>query len=250
MNEAEAPESLTQPTELTILYQDARFAVVNKPAGLLVHPSGLAPDRITAMSLLRDQLGQHVYPVHRLDRGTSGVLCFGLSPDAARLLHNALAKALCKRYVTLVRGNYDGPAKLDYPVPKDEGTKERVDATTSFRVLEKFDYCTWLEARPITGRYHQIRRHLSHLRFPIANDTKYGTGWFNRKVRAELGLSRLALHCASLTLTLTLTQESASQDEAIHVDAPLPTDLAAALTVLRTAAHTGEPTSACSPRDL
>jgi tRNA pseudouridine65 synthase len=234
MDEAEAPRALAQPSELTtltILYQDSDCAIVNKPAGLLVHPSGLAPDRVTAMSLLRDQLGQHVYPVHRLDRGTSGALCFGLSPHAARLLHTAVEQASRKRYVTLVRGNYTGPKQVDYPIPKDEGTKERVDATTLFRVLERFGYCTWLEAQPITGRYHQIRRHLSHLRFPIANDTKYGTGWFNRKVRAELGLSRLALHCASLTLAFA--NESAAQRPSIHVEAPLPTDFAQALDILR-----------------
>jgi tRNA pseudouridine65 synthase len=209
---------------IPVLYRDESLLIVDKPAGLLTHRSELAPDRDVAMTRARDTIGAKVWPLHRLDRGTSGALAFGLSERVARAWQLDLETgAVQKVYVALVRGVAPEELVLDYPVPRAEGG-ERVPALTSFRRLWAGDHCSLVEARPVTGRFHQIRRHLSHLRHPIAGDANYGTGWFNRKIRAETPLARLGLHSLSLELR--------RPDGALKVTAPLPEDLARALVCL------------------
>jgi tRNA pseudouridine65 synthase len=214
------------------LYRDDEVIVVDKPSGLLVHPSEHSAERVTALSLVRDQVGAYVWPVHRLDRGTSGALAFALTKEAARSLHEAFEGRAHKEYLALVRGDFAAlPAgalvdgTLTYAIPKDEGA-ERVSATTRFAVVKSFEWISLVRAIPETGRFHQVRRHLKHLRYPIAGDSNYGTGWFNRKVRTELGLSRLALHAHVL--------EVARDGKApIRAESPLPADIERALELLR-----------------
>jgi tRNA pseudouridine65 synthase len=185
---------------LRVLHRDADLIVVDKPAGLLTHRSELAPDRDVAMTRVRDAIGARVWPLHRLDRGTSGVLAFALSEAAARALRAAFEQGSVEKvYVAIARGEAPEHVVVDHPVPRAEGA-ERVPAVTELRRLFAGSYFSIVEARPKTGRFHQIRRHLSHLRHPIAGDSNYGTGWFNRKIRAETGLSRLALHALSIRL--------------------------------------------------
>lgn len=204
-----------------VLYRDADVIVVDKPARLLVHRSELAPDRDVMMTRVRDAIGAHVWPVHRLDRATSGALAFALSEAAARRLCAAFdAGEVEKRYLAIARGEVPEEVLVDYAIPKGEG-KPRVEAVTRFRRLFAGGWFSVVEARPFTGRFHQIRRHLSHLRHPIANDSNYGTGWFNRKMRSDAGLMRLALHATELTLP-GLTGP-------IRVHAPLAPDLEDAL---------------------
>lgn len=214
-----------------ILFRDDSVVVVDKPAGLLTHRSGLAADDDVLMTRVRDAIGAWVWPVHRLDRQTSGVVAFALSEDAARALRAAFDEGrVAKRYVALVRGTFPDAVDVDYAIPKREGGA-RVPAQTSFRRLETGalsvrEGATWslVEARPKTGRYHQVRRHLAHLRHPIACDSNYGTGWFNRAARA-LGLSRLALHAAEIELP--------TATGLLRVAAPLARDLDAALVTCR-----------------
>lgn len=209
---------------IPVLYRDQALLVVDKPAGLLTHRSALAPDSDVAMTRARDTIGAKVWPLHRLDRGTSGALAFGLSEESARAWQRELeGGAVQKVYVALVRGVAPAEVVLDYPVPRAE-RGERVPALTAFRRLWAGEHCSLIEARPRTGRYHQIRRHLSHLRHPIACDANYGTGWFNRKIRAETPLARLGLHALSLTFP--------RPTGALSVSAPLPADFAAALAEL------------------
>lgn len=209
---------------LSILYRDDDLLVVDKPAGLLTHRSELSPDRDVAMTRARDAIGAHVFPLHRLDRGTSGALSFALSREAARSFSAAFERGeVKKRYLALARGEPPEHALVDYAIPKGEG-KERVPAVTELRRLHAGGWFSVVEAHPTTGRFHQIRRHLAHLRHPIANDSNYGTGWFNRKMRAEAGLGRLALHAAELTLP--------ARSGSITVQAPLPADLLRALELL------------------
>lgn len=209
---------------IDILYRDDEILVVSKPAGLLTHRSNMARDSDVAMMRARDAIGAHVWPVHRLDRGTSGALVFALTADMARSLCLAFEEGrVTKVYVALVRGQAPEHVVLDYPVPKGEG-KERVAAVTELRRLYAGDFFSIVEARPRTGRFHQIRRHMSHLRHPIAGDANYGTGWFNRKVRDEVGLGRLALHAASITLP--------TAHGVREIRAPMPEDFAAALSKL------------------
>jgi tRNA pseudouridine65 synthase len=216
------------------LYRDDEVVVVDKPSGLLVHPSEHSRERVTALSLVRDQVGAYVWPVHRLDRGTSGALAFALTKDAARTLHEAFEGRAHKEYLALVRGDFatlpDGAlvdGALTYAIPKDEGA-ERVSATTRFALVESFGWISLVRAAPETGRFHQVRRHLKHLRYPLAGDSNYGTGWFNRKVREELGLARLALHAH----VLEIAREGR---EAIRAESPLPADMQAALRIVRDA---------------
>lgn len=209
---------------IPILYRDASLLVVDKPAGLLTHRSELAPDSDVAMTRARDTIGAKVWPLHRLDRGTSGALAFGLSESAVRAWQLDLESgAVRKVYLALVRGVAPEELVLDYPVPRAEGG-ERVPALTRFRRLWAGDHCSLVEARPVTGRFHQIRRHLSHIRHPIAGDANYGTGWFNRKIRGETPLGRLGLHALSL--------EVRRAAGSLTVSAPLPDDLRGALACL------------------
>jgi tRNA pseudouridine65 synthase len=176
---------------LEICYADPYYVAVHKPAGLLVHRSAMAGDRQTLMRLLRDQLGQHVYPVHRLDRGTAGIVLFALSSEAASAIgQDFQAHAVTKRYLAVVRGWLPEAGRIDYDLEKD-GTGILQPAITDYRRLATAElpipvdrYATarysLAEISPLTGRMHQIRRHFAHLRHPILADRKRGDRHHNR----------------------------------------------------------------------
>jgi len=213
--------------EVTFLYRDAALVVVDKPAGLLCHRTELAPDRDVVMMRVRDALGAYVYPVHRLDRGTSGALVFALSSEVAASLRIQFDEAqVKKRYLAIVRGIAPERTLVDYAIPKAEGTKERVPAVTEVARLAAGEHVSLVECLPRTGRYHQVRRHMAHLRHPLALDSNYGTGWFNREIRARTGLGRLALHAREIAFV------HPSSGAPLVVRAPLPGDLTAALEIL------------------
>lgn len=199
--------------------------VVDKPAGLLVH-RGWGRDPVVAMTLLRDRLGRSVFPVHRLDRGTSGALLFALSPEVARLLQGAFeAGRVDKRYLALVRGVPPEASTVDHPIPRRPGGP-RVPAVTELRLLAAGERFSLVLARPRTGRLHQVRRHLKHLSHPIVGDVEYGKGEVNRLFRARFGLHRLGLHALELGLDHPL------DGSPLRVVAPVPEDLAGALAAL------------------
>lgn len=213
-----------------ILYRDEALVAVAKPSGLLVH-RGWGRDRDVLMTRVRDAVDAYVYPVHRLDRGASGVVLFALTADAARLLGGAFERAeLDKRYVALVRGVPPEAGIIDHPVPRKPGG-ERVPAVTEYRRLEIFGRYALVEARPRTGRFHQIRRHFKHLSCPLIGDTNYGKSEHNRLLRERYGLARLALHAVSLGFA------HPSDGRPMSIEAPLPSDLAEPLARMR-AAHT------------
>lgn len=219
--------ALDAPPPPTFLYRDASLVVVDKPAGLLCHRTELAPDRDVVMIRVRDALGAFVYPVHRLDRGTSGALLFALSSEIAATLRVAFDEARVeKAYLAIARGHVPEAIVVDYAIPKAEDSKERVPAVTELRRLGVGEHVSLVSCRPRTGRYHQIRRHLAHLRHPLALDSNYGTGWFNRDVRARTGLGRLALHAESIAFPHPVTGER------VHVRAPVPEDLRSAMDAL------------------
>lgn len=194
--------------------------MIDKPSGLSVHPGWDRSDT-HVMGELKAQLGRWVWPVHRLDRATSGVLALGLDTDAARALSEAFAAhAVDKRYVALARGVLPDALVVDHPVRKDEDGDARVDAVTELsRIATVRERYSLMRAHPLTGRLHQIRRHFRHLRAPILGDTTYGDNKENKKLREEVGLHRLALHAVSLTVP--------HPDDArpITARAPLPPDL-------------------------
>jgi tRNA pseudouridine65 synthase len=185
--------------------------VVDKPAGVVVH-RGWADDDGGVLVRLRAQLGRRVWPVHRLDRGASGALAFALTAEAAAALGRAFAEgadpagggAVDKRYLALVRGHPPAEVVVDHPIPGREGGP-RVPAVTEVRRLGTWERYALVEARPRTGRLHQIRRHLKHLSCPIIGDVNYGKGEHNRLFRARFGLDRLALHARLLRLPHPVT---------------------------------------------
>jgi tRNA pseudouridine65 synthase len=208
-----------------VLHQDPQLIIVDKPSGLLVH-RGWAREPVVAMSLVRDLCGAYVYPVHRLDRGASGVLVMALSPEAARGMQERLqAGAVDKRYLVLVRGVPPDEGIIDHPIPGKEGG-ERVPASTRYRRLGSFEQLSLVEARPAEGRLHQVRRHLKHLGHPVIGDANYGRGDLNRALRARFGLARLALHAVAMAFDHPITGER------IAVAAPPPPDLAGPLAAM------------------
>lgn len=203
------------------LYFDDHLVAVDKPSGELVVP-GWARGEPTTMSRVRDLLGAWVFPVHRLDRGTSGVVVMARTAEDARLLE-ARWSEVDKEYLALVRGRFPLEVRVvDHPVKKGEKGPERVAAQTTLRGLAHAteDRCSLVEARPHTGRLHQIRRHLKHLSHPILGDVNYGDGRENRRYRATWNLRRLALHAHRLRVPHPRTGEP------LALVAPLPDELA------------------------
>jgi tRNA pseudouridine65 synthase len=202
---------------LSILYSDDAIVVVNKPSGLLVHRSPIDRHETRfAVQMLRDQLGRRVYPVHRLDKGTSGALAFALDRETARSLATAFAShEVVKTYLAIVRGWPAETGEIDHPLAAvqdeyapspDTGAKA---SRTLFRRLETVElphrvdrYPTarysLLELRPDTGRRHQLRRHLAHVSHPIIGDSTYGKGRHNRLFAQLFGVQRLLLACVRL----------------------------------------------------
>jgi tRNA pseudouridine65 synthase len=212
------------PIGIELLYVDDHVVVANKPSGLLVH-RGWDDDDDVAMFRVRDAIGARVHPLHRLDRGTSGALLFARSPEATATLQRAFDdRAVEKVYLALVRGAPPVEGTIDHPIPKSEDGP-RVAAVTHFRLVARspVDRCSLVEARPETGRLHQIRRHLRHISHPLVGDVTYGNGAINRHYRATYDLHRLALHASEIAFPHPATGER------IHVRAPIPADLALAL---------------------
>ncbi len=204
---------------IAILHQDARCVVVDKPSGVATH-RGWADDDDALLQQVRDQIGVWVHPVHRLDRGASGVSLFALDKDAARAFSEAWPDA-DKRYLAITRGHPPEHLVIDHAIPKAPG-EERVPAVTEFWCRETFGRYALVEARPHTGRLHQIRRHLKHISCPLIGDVRYGKGEHNRLWRERFGLHRLALHSTFLAVPHPA-------GVILSVSCPLAADIAAAL---------------------
>ncbi|SHF65583.1 tRNA pseudouridine65 synthase [Vibrio gazogenes DSM 21264] len=215
---------------LEIIYQDEFLIAVNKPAGMLVHRSWLDKHETRfVMQTLRDQIGQHVFPLHRLDRPTSGVLVFALSSEvAAQAMPLFASHQMEKTYHALVRGWIEEAAVLDYPLVEEldkiadkhaQTDKPAQPAVTAYRPLAKVEvpYSTGrfptsrfalIEMKPQTGRKHQLRRHMHHLSHPIIGDTTHGDGKQNRLFRTHYDCHRLLLHASRLRFVHPVTGET------------------------------------------
>lgn len=205
--------------EVPILHLDDDVVVVAKPAHMSVHRGPHSgPEEHFVLQTVRDQILRHLYPVHRLDRQTSGVLAFGLSKKAAgRLQENLQADDAEKTYLTLARGETDEEFVSERELTDERGIYQ--PARTEFRRRATFSRCSLLEARLWTGRTHQIRRHLDHLAHQVIGDRHHGKGRINNWFREHYGLPRMFLHAWRLTVRLP------GQDEARTFRAPLPQDL-------------------------
>ncbi len=206
---------------IDLLFVDEHLVIADKPSGLLVH-RGWDNDDDVAMFRVRDLLGAYVFPVHRLDRGTSGALLFARHKEAAAALSRAFEEGeIDKSYLALVRGVPPEDGVIDYPLQKSEDGP-RVPALTRFRRLgaSSVDRCSLVLALPETGRLHQVRRHLRHIDHPLVGDVRHGSGSINRHYRATYGLHRLALHAWTLGFRHPVTGAR------VEVTAPVPEDLA------------------------
>ncbi|BAP80417.1 ribosomal large subunit pseudouridine synthaseC [Pseudomonas sp. MT-1] len=206
-------QGLLERLEAAIVFEDKSLIVLNKPAGIAVHGgSGLSFGVIEALRQLRPD-AKELELVHRLDRDTSGLLMIAKKRSMLRHLHLQLrGDGVDKRYMALVRGRWDTSKKqVNAPLLKNtlrsgermvEVTDEGKDALTLFRVLRRFgDFATLVEAKPVTGRTHQIRVHARHAGHSIAGDNKYGDEEFSALIR-DLGGKRLFLHAYALKIPL------------------------------------------------
>lgn len=214
---------------LEIVYQDEWLVAVNKPSGWLVHRSWLdRHETVFVMQTVRDQIGQHVFTAHRLDKPTSGVLLMGLSSEVGRLLSQQFEQhQMQKTYHAVLRGWLESSETLDYPLVEerdkiaDKHASEPLtaqSAITDYQVVATAEmpvgigrYPTsrysLVELSPRTGRKHQLRRHMSHLRHPIIGDSAHGDLRQNRGAAQHFGANRLMLHASSLALTHPVTGE-------------------------------------------
>lgn len=231
---------------LPVLYRDASIIAVHKPSGLLVHRSEIDRHETRfAVQILRDQIGQHVWPAHRLDRGTSGVLIFALDANTAGALGRQFeAQSVDKQYLAVVRGHPPESGRIDHPLSRKRDPRAWHDprstaeapqpAVTDYRRLatvelpipvERYDTSRYalVALTPHSGRQHQLRRHLKHISHPIIGDATYGKGRHNRMFAERLDSDRLLLACTQLRVTHPINGDR------LTIEAPLAPDFAALL---------------------
>lgn len=193
---------------LEILFENDDLIAVNKPHGLLVHRSRIAPDvEEFALQILRDQIGQPVWPVHRLDRKTAGVLLFTKAKELNSVVQQIFQnRQIKKTYLALVRGFMPEKGTIDYAISNNSAPKE---AVTHYTRLQNFEIdfpigsfptsrYSLLEVIPETGRFHQIRKHMKHISHPILGDRPHGCNKQNRHWKKEFNLTKMLLHAQSL----------------------------------------------------
>lgn len=233
---------------LPILYRDEFLVAVHKPSGLLVHRTDIDRHETRfAVQIVRDQIGCKVYAVHRLDKGTSGVLLFALQPEVGQALTAQFeAQAVSKRYLAVVRGHPPESGVIDHPLTRirddyewsgKDMESEAQAAVTRYRRLamaecnvsvDKYPTSRYapVELDPQTGRRHQLRRHLKHISHPIIGDSTYGKGRHNRFFQQAFGCHRMLLASISLALTHPVTGQP------LTLIAPLADDFMNVLTAL------------------
>ncbi|MCU7807407.1 MAG: 23S rRNA pseudouridine(955/2504/2580) synthase RluC [Candidatus Thiodiazotropha sp. (ex Semelilucina semeliformis)] len=221
----------------TILFEDERLLVLNKPSGMAVHGgSGLSSGVIETLRSIRPK-DTRLELVHRLDRDTSGCLMISKKPAALRTLHELIRQnRVDKRYLTLLAGSWRKGAKtVDVPLKKNtlQGGERvvRVDpegksAETRFRRLTRYAEATLAEVELVTGRTHQIRVHSAWLGSPVLGDSKYGNEVENKKMRA-IGLRRLFLHAHQIRFRWP------GEKHDTVIEAPLPDELERVLKQLK-----------------
>jgi tRNA pseudouridine65 synthase len=207
---------------LEIIYEDAHYVAINKPNGLLVHRTRIAEEKKEfALQMLRDQLGYKLYPVHRLDRGTSGILLFAKTTESATPMYKAFEdKQVDKTYFAIVRGYTADAETIDNPIKPDKDHKNKLpqDAVTHYSKLGTVELpipvgrytsarYSLVSVSPETGRMHQIRKHFAHIRHYIVGDKRHGDWRHNKMFLEELNSPYLLLHAASLYFTHPFTGE-------------------------------------------
>ncbi len=211
---------------LEILFRDEYLIAVNKPHGLLVHRSPIASDvKEFALQLLKNQIGQWVNPVHRIDRKTGGILLFALDKETEKAMQQQFAEnKVQKKYLAIVRGHTPDEQEIDYPLRKENGTLQ--DAFTAYKTLQRAELdialgahatsrYSLVEAKPTTGRMHQLRKHFSHIFHPIIGDRTHGCNKQNRMFKTTWEMETMLLHASELSFLHPITRTQ------IDIKAPL-----------------------------
>ena len=222
---------------LDILFQDDYLIAVNKPHGLLVHRSSIAADAAEfALQILRDQLNRHVFPAHRLDRKTGGVLLFAMDKDTEKLMQRQFMENRVKKtYLAIVSGHTVDEEAIDYPLRKVNGTLQ--DAFTRYKTLNRAELevpfgnhstsrYSLVEAKPETGRMHQLRKHFSHIFHPIIGDRTHGCNKQNKLFKERWQIETMLLHASQLSFEHPLTHRT------ITVNAPLQPEFIRAMNLM------------------
>ena len=213
---------------MDIVYEDEYILVIDKPHKMLVYPSPIAKNCHWFATKELAKLGyENLHTVHRLDRPTSGLLLFAKNKETAITFSQLFRdKAIKKTYLSLVRGHTEEEGIIDKELKKD-GEGELQEAVTKYKTLEKGivdieiskypqSRFSFVEVEPISGRMHQIRRHLAHLRHPIIGDKRYGDRHYNRYMKEEMEMENLLLHAFKLEFTHPISQQKMS------INAPIP----------------------------
>lgn len=227
---------------LDILYRDEYLIAINKPHGLLVHRSPMAADASEfAIQLLRDQIGEKVYPVHRLDRKTGGVLLFGLTEDMNSSMQRAfMDQQVKKKYLALVRGFTDQNGTIDYALTNDSGKVQ--DAVTHYHTIEQFSIpfasgkfptsrYSLVEVDPETGRMHQIRKHFAHIFHPIIGDRPHGCNKQNKFFLEKFDMNTMLLHASKMEFDHPVTGNRVTIMAPLHSEFTRMIDLFSELTL-------------------
>jgi tRNA pseudouridine65 synthase len=223
---------VTMSETCELVYRDDFLVAINKPSGLLVHRSPIDRHETRfALQLVRDQIGRRVYPVHRLDKPTSGVLLFGLSSDIAREVSAQFAAGTVhKDYLAVVRGHCPEAGRIDHPLKAEwdrmadgdrRPDKPAQIALTDFRrlatveipfLVDRYPQSRYslVALQPKTGRRHQLRRHMKHIGYPLIGDAKHGKGVHNRFFQSQYQCHRLLLACIGLELVHPVSGETLS----------------------------------------
>lgn len=196
--------------ELDILYEDDQLVAIHKPNGLLVHRTRIANDAVEfALQILRDQIAQKVFPTHRLDRKTSGVLLFAKDEETNRHMQaQFMDQKVEKGYLAIVRGWVDDEGKIDTALTNDSGKIQK--AVTNYRMLRRSEInlsngkfltsrYSLVEVRPESGRMHQIRKHFAHLRHPIIGDRPHGCNKQNKLFKEQYSMMTMLLHAEEIS---------------------------------------------------
>lgn len=214
---------------LKILYQDEFIVGINKPPGLAVHRSKLVGNTNDfALQQLRDQVGKHVYPAHRLDRKTSGVLLFAFDKEMLSQLMSQFENGTVeKKYLAIVRGWAPGHEIIDYPLTDESGKSK--EAITYFKTLDKTELdvpfgkfqtsrYSLVEAAPKTGRMHQLRKHFAHINHPIIGDRPHGCNKQNKLFLEKWKIKEMMLHASELKFEHPITNEEILLSANLHAE--------------------------------
>ncbi len=195
--------------QIELLWQDNYIGLINKPANLIIHRTAISSDRDTLVSRLQEQFENPPVPVHRLDRPVSGLLMGAFDTETASALSRSFREGeVDKRYIAIVRGIPEESGEITIAL-KNSRTLEMQESRTTYRKLASIELplpsrkypktrYSLIEASPKTGRFHQIRRHLARIGYPIIGDTSHGDTFCNHQFEREFGIEGLMLHSYSI----------------------------------------------------